>query len=171
MRATLLFCITLAGLTAFAQPKQTIPNPRIDYGAFLAGATNVGTLRQQRRVSEDEFMRMAADAATIVLDARSAEKYQLLHIKGAKHLSLPDMTAAELARIIPAKNTRVLIYCNNNFQNEPAAFASKVASASLNIYTFNSLHSYGYTNVYELGPLIDITRTRLTLEGSRLEKQ
>lgn len=171
MKMTLLFCMTLTALTASAQPKQSIQNPMIDYGAFLSGATNVAALRQQRRITEEQFMRMAAQPGTIILDARSAEKYQMLHVKDAKHLSLPDMTASDLARIIPAKDTRVLIYCNNNFQNEPTAFAAKVASASLNIYTFNSLHSYGYTNVYEFGPLIDITRTKLPLEGDRVNKQ
>jgi phage shock protein E len=171
MKMTLLFYITLTALTASAQPKQSIPNPMIDYGAFLTGATNVAALRHQRRVTEEQFMRMAAEPGTIILDARSAEKYQMLHVKDAKHLSLPDMTASDLAKIIPTKNTRVLIYCNNNFENEPAAFATKAPSASLNIYTFNSLHSYGYTNVYELGPLIDITRTKLPLEGNRVDKQ
>ena len=116
-------------------------------------------------------MRMAAEPGTIILDARSKEKYQMLHVQGAKHLSLPDMTAAELAAVIPTKGTRVMIYCNNNFKNEQAAFPAKAVSASLNIYTFNSLHSYGYTNVYELGPLVDVTRTKLPLEGSALNAQ
>ena len=110
--------------------------------------------------------RLAVDPASVVLDARSTDKYKMLHIVGAKHLSLPDMTAAELARIIPAKDTRVLIYCNNNFLNAPEAFPGKVSAASLNIYTFNTLYSYGYTNVYELGPLINVTATKLPLEGT-----
>ena len=166
---TFLFCVLLTALTAVAQQQQlqSIPNPRIDYNAFLAGATDVAALRQQRRVTEDQFIRMAAEPGTVVLDARSAEKYQMLHVKGARNLSLPDITAAELAKIIPTKNTRVLIYCNNNFENEQPAFPSKEARASLNIYTFNILHSYGYTNVYELGPLIDIARAKLPLEGTR----
>ena len=166
---TFLLCIALTALTAFAQQqqKQSIPNPRIDYNAFLTGATDVAALRQQRRVTEDQFIRMAAESGTVVLDARSAEKYQMLHVKGARNLSLPDITAAELAKIIPTQNTRVLIYCNNNFENEQPAFPSKAARASLNIYTFNTLHSYGYTNVYELGPLIDIARAKLPLEGTR----
>ena len=166
-----LLSLALTGLTTFAQQKQSVPNPMIDYGAFLSGATNVAALRQQRRVSEDQFMRMAAEPGTIILDARSKEKYQMLHVQGAKHLSLPDMTAAELAAVIPTKGTRVMIYCNNNFKNEQAAFPAKAVSASLNIYTFNSLHSYGYTNVYELGPLVDVTRTKLPLEGSALNAQ
>ena len=168
MRKILFFCAIVT--SAFAQPsRQQIVNPMIDYPAFLEGATNVALLRQQRRVTEEEFLRMAKDPATIVLDARSAEKYRLLHVKGARHLSLPDMTAAELAKVIPAKSARVLIYCNNNFENEPVAFPAKVISTSLNIYTFNALYGYGYTNVYELGPLIDIRRTRLPLKGTRVE--
>jgi len=143
-----------------------IPNPLIDYQAFKTNVDLVGKLRDQRRVTEDEFIHMAADPSTVVLDARSAGKYKLLHVKGARNLSLPDMTAEELARVIPSKSTRVLIYCNNNFLNAPGAFPSKLLSASLNVYTFNVLYSYGYTNVYELGPLLDINAARLKFEGS-----
>jgi phage shock protein E len=143
-----------------------IPNPLIDYDAFLTGATDVGQLWKERRIAEDEFITMSSDLATVILDARSTEKYNLLHVKGARHLSFPDITAAELAKVIPSKSTRVLIYCNNNFLNAPGAFAAKAASASLNIHTFNTLHSYGYTNVYELGPLLDVRTTKLRFEGA-----
>ncbi len=172
MKMPFLFLLVLIATSALAQQQQkSIPNPMMDYGAFLAGATNVADLRQGRRVTEDQFIQMAGDPSTLILDARSNDKFQMLHVKNARHLSLPDMTAEELAKVIPAKNTRVLIYCNNNFRNEPEAFPAKVAAAPLNIYTFNCLHSYGYTNVYELGPLIDIAATKLALEGTRLRKE
>lgn len=141
-------------------------NPLIDYPGFLADATSVGKLRAQRRITEDEFIRMAAESGTVILDARSDAKYEMLHVKGARHLSLPDVTEGELRNIIPTRETRVLIYCNNNFENEPVALPAKAARASLNIYTFNTLYSYGYRNVYELGPLLDIKRTKLELEGT-----
>ena len=134
-------------------------NPLIDYAAFQSGVQKVGAVRESHRVTEFEFMALAADPSTLILDARSAEKFALLHVKGAKNLSLPDMTEEELAKIIPSKSTRILIYCNNNFANEPGAFPPKALSASLNVYTMNVLHAYGYTNVYELGPLIDIHKT------------
>ena len=120
---------------------------------------------------------MAQDPATIVFDARSDAKFQLLHVKGAKHLSLPDITADELAKLIPSKQTRILIYCNNNFVNGGApttvritpdnptgklvglkaalAFPGNGAIASLNISTYIALYGYGYKNVYELGPQLD----------------
>jgi hypothetical protein len=144
----------------------SIVNPMIDYKGFLEYAREAEGLRNQRRVSEADFLRMAAEPDTIVLDARSDSKFAMLHIKGAKHLSLPDITARELAKIIPDKNTRVLIYCNNNFQNEPRALPTKIVQASLNIYTFNTLYAYGYRNIYELGPLIDINKSILPFEGT-----
>ncbi len=141
-------------------------NPLIDYPGFLADASKVGKLRMQHRVTEEEFLRMSKEPGTLILDARSADKYAMLHIAGARHLSLTDVTAEELARVIPTKDTRVLIYCNNNFLQEPVAFASKTARASLNIYTFNTLYSYGYRNVYELAPLLDIRQSKLPFEGT-----
>jgi hypothetical protein len=92
-------------------------------------------------------------------------------VKGAKNLSLPDFTEEELAKVIPSKSTRILIYCNNNFLNEPKAFPSKNLSASLNVHTMNVLHAYGYTNVYELGPLIDIRKTSIPFERSQTTAQ
>lgn len=157
---TIGFCIFVSAVHA-----GDIPNPRINYSGFLADANKVAPERQSRRIAEEEFLRMASNPSTVILDARSAGKYNLLHVKGARNLSLPDITAEELSRIIPDKSTRILIYCNNNFEREPLAFPSKTARASLNIYTFNTLHSYGYTNVSELGPLIDIGRSKLPFEG------
>jgi hypothetical protein len=149
---------------------EEVPNPLIDYEAFLRGASEVRELRKARRISEAEFIRMSRDSKTVILDARSAEKFAMLHIQGARNLSLPDMTEDELAKVIPNKSTRVLIYCNNNFRNEPAAFPTKALPASLNVHTFNVLHSYGYTNVYELGPLLDILETKLKFEGTRRQQ-
>ena len=143
-----------------------IPNKMIDYPGFLQNAEKVGKLRKQHRVAEEEFIRMAKEPGTVVFDARSDAKFAMFHIKGAKHLSLPDVTAEELAKVIPEKSTRILIYCNNNFVNEPTALPAKAITASLNLYTFNTLYSYGYSNVYELGPLLDVKKSLITFEGS-----
>src|SRR5262249_5087896 len=139
------------GFCALASSANEIPNQLIDYTAFEDNVARVGVLRAERRVTEPKFIRMAVDPGTVVLGARSAEKFAMLHVRGARNLSLLDMTEEELAKVIPSKSTRVLIYCNNNFLNEQRAFPSKVLSASLNVYTFNVLYAYGYTNVYELG--------------------
>lgn len=140
-------------------------NRLIDYKAFASQVVAVGKLREAHRVDEATFLEMAADPSTVILDARSREKFDLLHVMGARNLSLPDMTEDELAKVIPDKKTRILIYCNNNFLNAPDAFPSKAPSASLNLHTINALHSYGYTNVYELKPLLDVRKTKIPFEG------
>ncbi len=46
------------------------------------------------------------------------------------------------------------------------AFPAKIAPASLNLSTYISLYTYGYRNVYELGPLLDAKTTKLKLVAS-----
>ncbi len=145
-----------------------ITNPAIDMDGYLRVATEAAAYRQSHRVTEEEFIRMSAEAGTIVLDARSREKFELMHIKGAVNLSFPDISIASLDELLPDKETRILIYCNNNFRNEELAFPGKAARASLNLSTYIALYSYGYRNVYELGPLLDVQTTKLPLEGSLL---
>jgi rhodanese-related sulfurtransferase len=145
----------------------SIPNEHIDYQGFLKDASAISQVREQHRITEDQFLRMMDEPGTVVFDARSDDKFRLLHIKGAKHLALTDVTAADLIKVLPDKSARILIYCNNNFDNAPIAFTGKTAKASLNIYTYNTLFSYGYHNVFELGPFIDIRSTKLPFEGTR----
>ena len=92
-------------------------------------------------------------------------------MKGALHLPFTDFTDEALRKVIPDKTSRILIYCNNNFLNEPQNFASKRVEVALNIQTFINLHAYGYTNVYELGPLLDVKKTKITFEGATVQKR
>ena len=143
------------------------PNPAIDIKRFSILTQEVAKLRESRRLSEDEFLRLAAEPGTIVLDARSPEKYARLHVKGAVHLNFSDFNEESLRKIIPTKATRVLIYCNNNFEGEPEFFTGKVVA--LNIPTFITLHGHGYTNVHELGPLLDIKVTKIPFAGKSVK--
>ena len=146
--------------TAAAPP----PNPQIDMAGFLADAHAAARERESRRVDEATFMRMMREPGTVVIDARSRAMFERRHIAGAVSLSFPDFTAETLARAIPHSTTRVLIYCNNNFANDIEAFPLKVRPASLNLSTWVALRSYGYRNVYELGPYLDVRTTALPLE-------
>jgi phage shock protein E len=143
-------------------------NPLVDYSGFREVAQKVEPVRKERRVTEEQFAALAAEPDTVVLDARSADKYALRHIRGAVSLPFTDFTAESLAKVIPAKSTRVLIYCNNNFRGAPVSLASKSPAASLNISTYIALATYGYTNIYELGPLLDVKTTKLRFEGTEL---
>ena len=141
-----------------------IPNPNIDMPGYLRVAHQAASFRQLRRVSDEEFLRLSREPGAVILDARSSEKFRELHVKGAVNLSFPDFTAASLRAAIPDPNAPVLIYCNNNFKNAEGPFPGKNATMSLNLSTFIALYDYGYRNVYELGPWVEIEKSRLPFE-------
>jgi phage shock protein E len=136
-------------------------NPAIDMDGYLRVSREAAEHRETRRVSEAEFIRMSREPGTVILDARSRERFDELHVKGALNLSFPDIAIDSLAVALPDKNTRILIYCNNNFANAEGPFPVKIARASLNLSTYIALYSYGYRNVYELAPLIDLKASKL----------
>ncbi len=155
-------------LSPALQAQYVKPNEQIDYDAFVKNVAEVRGLREARRVSEDEFIRMAREPGTVVLDARSERLYRQRHIVGAVNLSFPEFTRDTLAAVIPSPGTRVLIYCNNNFRGAPNSMPVKAVGSALNLSTFVSLHTYGYRNVYELGPVIDVGRTKLAFAGEEV---
>jgi hypothetical protein len=156
-----LVIVCLATL-ASAQ-KSEIKNPAIDMDGYLRMANEAAAYRESRRVTEDEFIRMSREPGTIILDARSRPRYNELHISGAINLSFSDITVESLSRVLPDKNARILIYCNNNFTGAEQPFPTKMPTASLNLSTYIALYTYGYRNVYELGPLLDVKTSKLEL--------
>lgn len=145
-------------------------NPAIDMAGYLRVSAEAAQHRKTHRVSEEDFIRMASEPNTIILDARSREKFDELHVKGAINLSFPDIAVESLRATIPDKSTRILIYCNNNFEGAEGPFPTKAARASLNISTYIALFSYGYKNVYELAPLLDIKSAKLELESTAADR-
>jgi len=162
--AAMLAC--LAAGTARADP--AIVNPAIDMQAYLRVANAAAAQRESHRVSEDDFIRMSHEPGTVILDARSARKYAMLHVRGAINVSFPDFTIDGLRAAIPDPSTRILIYCNNNFSWPLDPFPAKLPSAALNLSTYIALYDYGYRDVWELGPLIDARTSRLDFEGERI---
>lgn len=161
--ALAILCVSIA---ACGQDRSAAVNPAIDMEGYLRVAAEAARHRETRRLSEEEFIRMSREPGVIILDARSRQKYDELHIKGAINLSFPDIAVESLRRTIPDKGARVLIYCNNNFVGAEGPFPTKIAVASLNLSTYIALYSYGYRNVYELGPLIDLKTSKLELVSS-----
>jgi hypothetical protein len=110
-------------------------------------------------------------------------------LKGAKHLSFTDFTQANLASVITGFQTRILIYCNNNFEGDQTDLASKVAlpasnnslnsqiasqakpiMMALNIPTYINLYGYGYHDVYELDELVSVHDSRIGFEGTTIKR-
>ena len=150
------YWIALALVAGIAQA-----NPAIDMKGYLEVSREAAAHRQSRLVSEEEFLRMSREPGTVILDARSRDRYDELHVKDAINLSFPDIAIESLKTAIPDQRTRILIYCNNNFANAEGPFPAKIARASLNLSTYIALYSYGYRNVYELEPLIDLKASKL----------
>jgi len=168
MLATLMILCSMSFASA---QKPAIANPAIDMEGYLRAAADAAEHRESRRLTEEEFVRMSREPGTIIMDARSRANYEELHIDGAINLSFPDITVESLERAFPDKNTRILIYCNNNFTGAEQPFPTKKAIASLNLSTYIALYSYGYRNVYELGPLLDIKTSKLDFVGVSAAKE
>lgn len=166
---------------------QPFPPSLVSFEDFKALVSEVEAHRAQRLVNLDTFLKMSREPKTIIFDARSDFRFGRKHLAGAKHLSFSDFTAENLERLIPDRRTRILIYCNNNFEGDPVDFATKVAPRfdeppapresqilgnrkpvmlALNIPTYVNLYGYGYRNVFELGELVSISDPRIRFEGS-----
>jgi rhodanese-related sulfurtransferase len=170
LASTLAACASTPRMASAPEPDPALANPAIDMAGFLAIAQDAADHREQRRLTEDQFLAMMDAPGTIVLDARSAERYAQLHVRGAVNLAFPDIAIDSLARVLPDKGARILIYCNNNFTGNPVAFAAKAAPASLNLSTYATLYGYGYRNVYELGPQVAVQDSKLPFEGSMAQE-
>ena len=163
----LVFAAAASGDVAPVQ--QTVPpaNPAIDMEGYLKVARQAALYRETRRLTEEDFLRASREPGTVILDARSRERFDQLHVRGALNLSFPDIAVESVKKALPDKSVRILIYCNNNFRGAEGPFPSKLPTASLNLSTFIALYNYGYRNVWELGPLVDVKTTKIPLEPTR----
>jgi len=200
MKTTMLFATAvLFFATPVSAEQRPYPPAKVSYDDFKALVAEVEPHREKRLVDLDTFLKMSQEPGVVVLDTRSALRFERIHLKGAKHLSFPDFTQDNLRKVIPAEETVVLIYCNNNFDGNEVDFASKVflpmkplprngqeapvspkaqlmaqekpVMLALNVPTYITLYGYGYRNVYELGELVKVSDPRVSFEGTVVEKK
>ena len=174
MTRTALAVIALAFVASLAEGTERRPaavptTSTIDFEGFLKISNKVFRVRQDRLLPLEEFLALAGEANTLLLDTRSESAYAAKHLAGAVHLSFSDLTEESLARTLGSRDRTVLIYCNNNFSDNRTPFASKKPAAALNIPTFVSLWTYGYRNIYELGDLLEQSDPRFAFEGALVE--
>lgn len=179
--------LTAATIVLAAEAKY--PKAKVSFEDFKSIVAEVEPHRASRLIDFNTFLKMSKEPGTIVLDSRSTFRYERIHLKGAKHLSFTDFTQANLASVIPSSVTRILIYCNNNFEGNQTDFATKIAAPpwgpgerispatqfaaqtkprmmALNVPTYINLYGYGYRNVYELDELVNVADSRVSFEGS-----
>ena len=152
---------------------------KVDYDAFEKLVAEVKPHRAARLVNVERFGSLSKQKDVIILDTRSKAMYDAKHVKGAIHLNFSDFTQKALENLIPSKDTKILIYCNNNFDEDEEYFPTKSftpptpnpnrlteLTLALNIPTYINLYGYGFRNVYELSELISIHDVRIQLEGT-----
>lgn len=182
--------VACTSLLAQRAPVTKYMKAKVSFDDFKGLVQQVESHRAERLVDLDTFLKMSQEPGTIILDSRSAFRYDRIHLKGAKHLAFTDFTQDELQKAIPSFDTRILIYCNNNFDGNEIDFASKVARfkpaspagsqiasqekprmMALNIPTYINLFGYGYHNVYELDELVRVKDPRITFEGTVVDQK
>jgi hypothetical protein len=188
MKAQLSLLALSLTLLAASPAWSKYPKAKVNFQDFKGLVSEVEAHRARRLVNLDTFLKMSREPNTLILDSRSTFRYERIHLRGAKHLSFTDFTQSNLRKVIPSPETRILIYCNNNFDGDQTDFASKVAFPSpaqdknpvavqmasqsrpmmmaLNIPTYVNLYGYGYRNVYELDELVNVKDKRIQFEGS-----
>ncbi len=162
--APALISLAIASLLtgcAATQPAREAANPNIDYPGFAALVGDVDDYRAKRLIDIDTFVRYARDENTIILDSRSADAFARGHIEGAINLPFSDFTQDKLDKLLGDKSKRILIYCNNNFEDNIEPVLLKRVELALNIPTFINLYGYGYENIYELETVISVDDQRL----------
>jgi rhodanese-related sulfurtransferase len=190
-RIVAISVMLLAATAGFAQTTN-YPKAKVSFDDFKGLVAEVETHRASRLVDLNTFMKMSKEPGAIIFDSRSTFRFDRIHIKGATHLSFTDFTQDNLQKVIPSFETKILIYCNNNFDGNQTDFASKVAvpraksgsavatqfaaqakpiMMALNIPTHINLYGYGYRNVYELHELVNVNDRRIAFEGSIVEQK
>jgi 3-mercaptopyruvate sulfurtransferase SseA len=99
--------LILGFLSAFQLVAGEIKNPAIDYSGFAKLTQKLEPIRANNRISEDDFLKMAGEPGTVIFDARSTDKFERIHVKGALHLAFTDFTEEALQKVIPDKTTRI----------------------------------------------------------------
>ncbi len=166
---------------------RSYPQAKVSFSDFKHLVSAVEPHRAERLINFDAFLAMKKKPNTIVLDSRSRFRFDRIHLAGARHLAFTDFTQENLAKVIPAFDTTVLIYCNNNFEGDEVDFATKIVRPesmmarrfttqlqsqekprmmALNVPTYLNLFGYGYEQVFELDELLNVSDPRVVFEGT-----
>jgi hypothetical protein len=146
-------------------PPALVLSPIVDFEAYLDLVQKVKIYRENRLISIDTFNAWSLQPDVIILDTRSDSLYNKKHIAGAIHLNFSDFTQFSLNGLIPNPNTKILIYCNNNFKSEipqksqvifePAYFTSKVSTKPVKFeVTDSKVQAYLSSKIEEKPPTL-----------------
>jgi len=102
-------------------------------------STDTTKIEYKNITPEDAKKRLDADKNIVLLDVRTAEEYAEKHIPGSMLIPV-DVIETTVAQKIPDKQTTIFVYCRSGNRSVTAS---------------ESLVKLGYTDVYNLGGIID----------------
>ena len=103
---------------------------------LLTGCSGGASGGSYEQITQEAAKEMMDTQEVIVLDVREQDEYDGGHIPGAVLLPLGSISEESAARVIPEKDTTVLVYCRSGSRSKKAAKA---------------LAELGYTGIYEFG--------------------
>ncbi|OUN99662.1 sulfurtransferase [Pseudoflavonifractor sp. An44] len=103
---------------------------------MMTGCGGNTTDNAYQQITQEAAKEMMDTQEVIILDVREQDEYDSGHIPGAVLLPVGSIDENTAARVIPEKDSTVLVYCRSGNR-------SKTASSSL--------AKLGYTNIYEFG--------------------
>ena len=94
-----------------------------------------------KNISPYNAMKMIKDISiyTIIVDVRRSDEYAAGHIRGAVNIPLSRILT-DSTRLLPDKSREIIVYCHSGERSKTACL---------------ELCNMGYTNVYDLGGIID----------------
>src|SRR5262245_38733769 len=112
MRAR-LFAVLVIGLAANPGLAQVThyAKAKVSFDDYKELVAEVEKHRASRLIDLNTFIKLSKEPGVIVLDTRSAFRFERIHVKGARHLAFTDFTQDSLRKVIPASETTILIYC------------------------------------------------------------
>ena len=176
--------LSFAQETNHKKTKEAYTKANVSYSDFEMLMKKVKPIRAKRMISFNQLLAFQQEKNTVLLDTRSVEKYNARHIKGAINLPYTEFTQYSLEDLIPNKDTKILIYCNNNIDGDQIFFESKSFEPkkannkdspkpimlALNVPTYITLFGYGYQNIYELDEMVHIKDPRVNFKGTNISK-
>ena len=103
---------------------------------LLTGCVGASPAPTFRQISQEEAKAMMDGETVVILDVREQHEFDEGHILNAVLLPVGTITEDAAKAVIPAKDSKVLVYCRSGNR-------SKTAS--------QKLAELGYTEVYEFG--------------------
>ena len=101
-----LSTILLTSTPAQSESIAEYPSAKVSFSDFKDLVSTVESHRIERLIDLDTFLSMSQDPDTIILDTRSANRFDRIHVKGAQHLNFSDFNQQSLAE--PVLNSHLL---------------------------------------------------------------